>query len=217
MDGLRSVFNEGPRYFRRRYISLLRFLENDKLTRAGIFQNDHTLNKTLQNLLEFIFVNDDFMDLLRDKVEFHIEAERALSANEICYWRSGLFTWNWGTSVSNDARSTHVDRRLGELNHLFAAIKLIRLIGTMHSTHGIDVEDIWNAQFVAGSRLLQCLETALSNSSLSDFDANALRALVKILSYIILAVMESGPRVQSLPVSLLCIRVPRQLMRAEVP
>ena len=117
-------------------------------------------------------------------------------------------------AVFNDARLTSVDRRLNESISLLAVINHIRYIGTTHSIHGSDVEDIQKAQSVVGSRLLHCLEKALSNSSLSGFDQDTLRALVKIICITVLVVMLSVPKAQSFPVSFLFIRVLRQLMRA---
>ena len=187
----------------------MRFLEIDELTRAEIVQNDHLFKKTLINPLEFI--NDDFWDVMQDKVEFTLKTESDANA---CYLRPVPIMRDWWTSVYNDARSTTVDRRLKELIHLLATISLINYPGTTHIVHGVDVEDIQNAQSVVGSRLLQCLEKALSNNSLSGFGLETLRALGKIICFTVFLVTGPAPRVQSFPVGFLCIHVLRQLMRA---
>ena len=207
MDGLRSVFNERSRYLCRRYMSLLRFLEPDKLTRAGIVQNDHLSERSRRILLEFTI--DNFWDFCQNGVVFTIETE---SDANTCYWGPGIVIKNWWINVYNDARSTHVDRRLDECFHLLATNCRIRDTDTMNSINGIDDEDIWNAQFVAGSRLLQCLEKALSNSSLSDSGADTLRALLLILCLTMFVVICSPGKPYL--VSFLYIRVRRQLMRA---
>ena len=201
MDGLRSVFNERSRYLCRRYMSLLRFLEPDKLTRAGIVQNDHLLERSGRTLLEF--TSNNFWDFCQNGGKFAIKTK---SGADTGYWDTGLFVTNWW-------RSTHVDRRLDEcIRNLLATTCHIRYTDTMNSIDGIVDEDIWNAQVVGGSRLLQCLEKALSNSSLSDSGATTLRALFRILCLTIFVVI-CFPGKPYL-VSFLCIRVRRQLMRA---
>ena len=205
MDGLRSVFNERSQYLCQWCVSLLRFLQNDKLTRAEIVQNDHTVKIPFRKILESI--DDVFLKLSQNEVVPSM-GKKASSL----FRGSGLSK----LSVSIDARSTHVDRRVDECFHLAATICRDNIINTINLVYVNKDEVIWNTQSIAGSRLLQLLEKVLSNVSLAGFDADTLRTLIKILCLTMWVVNLSPPSVQSLPVSLLCIRVLRQLMRAGV-
>ena len=113
----------------------------------------------------------------------------------------------WGFSLT-DLESAHIDKRLGES---FRFLVVIHHILCLSETK---IKGILNAYFVAGSRLLQDLERALSNSSLSGCDADTLRALVTIIYFTASVIFLSRPPL--LRVSLLHIRVMRQLMKAEV-
>ncbi len=103
--------------------------------------------------------------------------------------------------AGNDSISRHVDSRLDKTLQLLAATSLIRLIGAKDLIHGNGFDDLRNLQSFAGSKLLQCLEKTLSNSSLSTFGADTLRALLMILCFSLCLVHGFTARFQSLPVS----------------
>ena len=179
-------------------MSLLRFLGPDKLMRAEIVQNNHLLERSRKKLLEF--TNRDYWHRWNDLRGLTVSTES--DANDH-YVEFELFTKGWWISGYHGAASIPVDRRLGECFHSVGAICCIAFLDLMSSSHGIDNEVMLNAQCIAGSRVLQCLEKVLSTSSLSNFGADTLRALISILGLTMMAIYWSSPRVQSCPVSFL--------------
>ena len=109
--------------------------------------------------------------------------------------RYGLPARNWWKSGSKDLVSVHLDKRLEESFHLLVA---------KHLEHRRSkVEGVRNAHFVAGSRLLQSLEKALSNSFLSGCEPDTLKALVKIIFVTAIIIKLARPRLQSWRVRIL--------------
>ena len=179
-------------------MSLLRFLGPDKLMRAEIVQNNHLLERSRKKLLEY--TNKDNWHRWNDLRALTISTES--DANDH-YFKVELFTKDWWISGYHGAASIPVDGGLGECTHSVATIYCIEFLDLMSSSHGIDNEVVLNAQCIAGSRVLQCLEKVLSNSSLAHFGADALRALISILCLTMRIVDFTSPSVRSCPVSFL--------------
>ena len=201
MDGLRSIFNEGPRYFRQWYVSLVPFIDISKLTAAGIVQEDYPTDELLRR--NFGSARFEYSDVWIDEKGFTTAIKTGAMLS--CFSVDSS-----ETSVCRRARnclqprpklsiSTCADSRLEKAFQL----GIIAYLSTYSDQNSHNREDLWNTRSVAGSRLLQCLEKVLSNSSLSDCGADNLIALAKILCLTISVVIPSPPRVQSLPVSLL--------------
>ena len=202
MDGLRSVFNERSRCFCRRYVSLLRFIDSSMLKTAGIVLEDSLTDEFLWRISgSDLFA---FSDIWLDEEGFNMMSRKTGGA---------LFRFMVGNSQTlsgHPARNRLTPRPRLSISscadsRLQKAFQLVIIANSFicRNKNSHTSEDLWNVRSVAGSRLLQCLEKALSNSSLSNFDADTVLALIQILYLTISAVFEIPPRVQLLPVSLL--------------
>ena len=194
-------------------------LKNGKLTTAEIVRQDYLTDELLNR--DFGLPIVDFSDIWLDDRGFAMMTNSGTLAFYVTFdmvqFSFGLSSTNLLISGSKVSIANRVDSKLDKTFRFLAITYLLRFIGDNNSFTGNTAEDLRNAQSVAGSQLLQCLEKTLSSNSLSNFAADTLRALMRILLFTVSVVIWSGPRLQSSPVSLLHVRVLRQLMKTGVP
>ena len=199
--------------------TLFSILDNGRLTTAEIVRKDYLTDELLNR--DFGLPIVDFSDIWLDDTGFAMMTKSGTLAFyvtfDIVQISFGLPSTNLLISGSKVSVSSRVDSKLDKTFQLLAITYLLRFIGDNNSFTGKKAEDLQNAQSVAGSQLLQCLEKTLSSSSLSNLGADTLRALMRILLFTVSVAIWSRPRFQSSPVSLLHVRILRQLMRTGVP
>ena len=206
MDGLCSVFNERSRYICLWYISLLGFLGVGKLTTAEFVQKDHLMDELLDRFFEYN--RGHFLDVWLGEAEFHLTMESAPSLGSFNFGPSRISRGPPSLWMlrSKEPLSSHVDSRLDKSFQILATTWLIEHSITEDTHHGHNDPGLRYAQFVAGSKLLQCLDKTLSSSSLSKLGADTLGALMTILLFTVSVVTWLRPRLHSSPVSHLYIR-----------
>ncbi len=196
--------------------TLFSVLDNGKLMTAEIFQKDYLTDGSLN--CNFGLSIDDLLDIWLDEREFAMSGTSTLDLGVASLQISfRLPSTNTLTPGSKNSISTRIDSGLEKTFQSLAITYLLKFIGDNTSFTGKKAEDLRNAQSVAGSQLLQCLEKTLSSSSLSNLGADKLRALMMILLFTVAVAIWCRPRLQSSPVSLLHVRILRQLMRTGVP
>ena len=133
----------------------------------------------------FEFTRVDFLDIWLGEAEFHLTMESGPSLGSRTFGHLPISRGPPSQRIlrSKEPLSNHVDSRLDKSFQILATTWLIEYFITEGTLHVHNDTGLRYARSLAGSKLLECLEKTLGNSSLSKLGADTLGALMRILLF----------------------------------